>query len=127
MKTKRFWGALALLAVIVTLCSVATWDLRQGLDELEQSLTHMQETPHDDRAALEQQAQDLLDQWNRWEDRFVLYISHGTLDHITQMIAELPALARFEESSHLFSHLDAIAALLDDLWQSSLPSYKTLL
>ena len=127
MTTKRFWAALVLLALILTLCSLATWDLRQGLDALENALGQMRQTPPEAQDSLVDQAQTLLELWNDKENRFVLYINHDTLDHITQMVAELPALARFEESSHLYSHLDAITALLDDLWQSSLPGYKTLL
>lgn len=127
MKTKRLPIAIGLFLAILAFCSVALWDLWQQLDGLETSLTALRNTSIDQQQLLVERSQLLVDQWDTAESHFVLYVNHDTLDHITQMVAELPALAQFEESSHLYSHFDAISALLDDLWQSSLPTYRTLL
>lgn len=127
MKTKRFYIAVALLTLILLLCSVATWDLHHQLTGLQQSLHTLGATAPSEQQSLVEQSRALTQQWDEAESRFVLYVSHDSLDHLTQMIAELPALAQHAEYSHLYSHVDAIAALLDDLWEASIPSYRTLL
>ncbi|MEG1686480.1 MAG: DUF4363 family protein [Angelakisella sp.] len=127
MKTTRFIISLVLLGLILLTAGLALFDLWRGLEEINSALRQASATPPAQQQLLAEQSAALPELWNRLEKRFVLYVSHSTLDHITQLIAELPALARYGEYSHLYSHFDAILALLDDLWQSSLPSYRTLL
>lgn len=124
---KRLTISIVLILTIIALAGLALWDLGQGVEELHVALDGLRQTPVDQQQALVDQSQHLMELWQQKENRFVLYVNHGTLDHITQMVAELPALAQYGEFSHLYSKVDSIGALLDDLWQSSIPSYKTLL
>ncbi|MEG2074344.1 MAG: DUF4363 family protein [Angelakisella sp.] len=124
---KRLVIAIVLLIGIVSIAGVSLWDLGQGLDELNTAVDDLRRTPPSEENRLTEKSARLLELWNKKEKRFVLYINHGTLDHITQIVAELPSLAQYGEYSHLYSKADAISALLEDLWQSSLPTYRTLL
>lgn len=124
---KRLVIAIVLLIGIVSIAGVSLWDLGQGLDELNTAVDDLRRTPASEENRLTEKSARLLELWNKKEKRFVLYINHGTLDHITQIVAELPSLAQYGEYSHLYSKADAISALLEDLWQSSLPTYRTLL
>lgn len=127
MKTKRFIVAVILMCIILALCSFSTWNLYTGLQELNQSIMTLKDIPSGKQQLLVERSNALLEQWNKAEDKFVLYVNHDTLDHITQIIAELPELAAHAEYSHFYSKLDAIHSLLDDLWDASVPSYRTLL
>lgn len=124
---KRLLISIVLILSIVTIAGTSLWDLRHGISELNVALDDLRQTPPRQQQELTDKSRLLLELWNKKENRFVLYVNHGTLDHITQMVAELPALAQYGDFSHLYSKADSISALLDDLWQSSLPSYRTLL
>lgn len=124
---KRLVISIFLIICIVSIAGLALWDLDKGLTELNAAVDDLRATPMEQQQALTDKSSHLLDLWNAKESRFVLYINHGTLDHITQIVAELPSLAQYGEFSHLYSKADSISALLDDLWQSSLPTYRTLL
>lgn len=127
MKSKRLLISVLLILAILATSGLALWDLSRGLGKLNEALEEVKNTPPQQQALLQERCDKIPILWEQAESRFVLYVSHGTLDHLTQMIAELPALAQYQEYSHLYSHFDAITALLDDLWQSSVPSYRTLL
>lgn len=124
---KRLVIAVILIVTIIGISGAALWDLGRGLEELNMAVDDLRQTSAKEQQALMEKSSGLLDLWNEKERRFVLYLNHGTLDHITQIVAELPSLAQYGEYSHLFSKADSISALLDDLWQSSLPTYRTLL
>lgn len=124
---KRLVISIVLILSIVTIAGASLWDLHSGITELQAAIDDLRQTPTNQQQELTDKSLSMLELWNKKEARFVLYVNHGTLDHITQMVAELPALARYGDFSQLYSKADSIGALLDDLWQSSLPSYRTLL
>lgn len=115
------------MIIILLLCTVSTWDLAHHLKMLDSALDTLGSTPPAEQERLIEQCNELQKTWDDAESHFVLYVSHDNLDHLTQTIAELPALAVHAEYSHLYSHVDAIRAMLDDMWQASIPSYRTLL
>lgn len=124
---KRLMIAIVLIISIFTIAGVSLWDLGKGIEELQVALDDLRQTPAVQQQELIDKSRSLMELWDKKEGRFVLYVNHGTLDHITQIVAELPALAQYGDFSHLYSKADSIGALLDDLWQSSLPTYRTLL
>lgn len=119
--------AVGLLVLILIACFLSTWDLRSQLDLLNAELAELRQTPYDRSDLLLERSRRLNQSWNDAEEHFVLYINHTILDTVTQIVAGLPALAQHDDHAQLFSSVDTIIALLDDVWKNYLPSYRTLL
>lgn len=127
MKNRRLIVAIILMVLVVGSATISLLDLRHGLDQLETALEAAKSTAPQQHELLVERCVAIPEIWERAESRFVLYISHNTLEHVAQMVYELPQLAIYADYSELYSHLDAVSALLDGLWQTSVPSYRTLL
>ena len=123
---KRFITALILLGLIISISCWSLWDMGQSIQwlmEEARSLRNIQPgAPH-----IEDKSLRFVSCWEEAENRLIFYIHHDTLDHISQLIYELPALACYEEYGAFYGRLDALEAIFEDLWKSSIPSYRNLL
>ena len=124
---KRLNTALCILTVIVCIACYTTWDIHMIVQELDGQLTNLRTMPQGDAEELKEASDHLLETWNGYEDRLVLYVNHSTLDTLTLQLAELPALVEYEEYSFIYSKIDATIELLDDLWKATIPNYRNLL
>lgn len=125
---KRVAAAAILLALILTLACWSLRDLTRNIGELDDACDLAREasmTESDE--ALAQRGRALLDLWNEKEARFVLYIQHDNLDHLTQEFASLAGMAQYGDRAGFASALDSILSLLDDIRHSAIPSYRNLL
>lgn len=125
---KRVVTAAILLAAIICLASYSLHDLRRNVGELKDACGETRAMVYnaDDRT-LSGKGRELLDMWNEKEARFVLYIQHDNLDHLTQEFSKLASMAEFGDMPGFSSTLDAILALLDDVERSAIPGYRNLL
>ncbi len=123
---KRLAAALALLVLILAAGFWSLWDMRRCLDGLEDSAAKIQALSPGDPALLAQ-SHALADQWVHAEQHLVFYVHHDVLDQITCLVAELPALAQYEEYGAFYGQVEVFLALLDDLWASAVPSYRNLM
>lgn len=127
---KRLILSVVLLSAILGISLYSHYNFRGHRDAILESVVQLQDLaqgPNRDPELLAKKSRDFFDDWDKREEILVLYISHGTLDHITQLIAELPALAQYEDWSSFMGRLDVVSALIDDLWRSYNPSYRNLL
>ena len=123
---KRFVAALILLVLILSVSLFSLWDMKQCIEKIELSARELRDTAPDDPLMTEKSI-SFVEQWNQTEGRLIFYVHHDVLDHITQLVAELPALARHGEYGALYARIDALSALMDDLWNSAIPNYRNLL
>lgn len=125
---KRLITSVILLILIIGLSIFTLQSLRIHKDNIlsrTEEIRGMAQDP--DPQALAQKSRELFDEWNKDEEILVLYVRHDILDQITQLLAELPALAEYEDYAAFFGRLDVVSALMDDLWKSNLPTYRNLL
>lgn len=125
---KRLVASVIMLIVIIFMSFYSVINLGSHKDAIlaeTRALRSYGEAP--DTGELVARSQALFEDWNRREGVLVLYIRHDILDQITQLLAELPALAEFEDWAAFFGRLDVVEALLEDLWQAQMPSYRNLL
>ena len=119
---KRTITAAVLLLVILALAVLSLYDLRCGIDRMSETIALIREAPSRDRCV------ELQSLWEELEGRFVLYVPHNKLDELTKEVAALPVLVSSNLPEELIiSRLDVLSAYLEDLWRSSLPSYRNLL
>ncbi|MEA5012378.1 MAG: DUF4363 family protein [Angelakisella sp.] len=125
---KRFGIAVILLIVILGISSYSLWDMSQNVVKLNSSAHELAALdPQTQQELMVTKSTEFVDLWNECEDHMIFYIHHDVLDHVTQLVAELPALARHQEYGLFYAQIDSFVALLDDLWNSALPSYRNLL
>ena len=125
---KRFAIALVLLAILLSISGYSLWDMSRNVIKLNDAARQLSMMdPQKDHDQLVKKSTEFVSLWNDCESHFIFYIHHDVLDHVTQLVAELPALARFEEYGAFYSQIDSFLALLDDLWNSALPSYRNLM
>ena len=124
---KRLTTALCILSVIVIISCYTTWDIHMVVKDLDYQLTNLRDLPQSNHEEIVDASEHLLETWNKYEDKLILYVNHKTLDTLTLQLAELPALVEYEEYSFLYSKIDATIELLDDLWKATIPNYRNLL
>ena len=124
---KRLTTALCILSVIVIISCYTTWDIHMVVKDLDYQLTNLRALPQSNHEEIVDASEHLLETWNKYEDKLILYVNHKTLDTLTLQLAELPALVEYEEYSFLYSKIDATIELLDDLWKATIPNYRNLL
>ena len=122
---KHLVTAVVLLVLIIAISCYSLFSLEKGLAELDQLILEIRyTTPAQD---LEARSQDLVELWNGKEKTFVIFVRHDTLDEITQLLAELPSLAKYGEYGNFYSRVDGVLARLDDLEDSASPTYRNLM
>lgn len=122
---KRLITAVLLLCLILGISSYSFFSLEKGIEELSEAVQALRyHTPAEE---LEARSQELVELWNQKERTFVVFVRHDTLDEVTQLLAELPSLAEYQELGSFYSRVDSILARLDDLADSARPSYRNLL
>ena len=125
---KRLITSVILLVAIICVSTLSLYSLRDQKEAIMTAAAELRSMSGDpDPAVLQEKSQQLFEDWNRREEILVLYIRHDVLDQITQLLAELPALAEYEDWAALFGRLDVVSALMDDLWKSNNPTYRNLL
>ena len=125
---KRLVTSVILLILIIGLSVFTLFNLQAHKEKIlarTEEIRSMAQDP--DPQVLAEKSRELFDDWNDQEEILVLYIRHDILDQITQLLAELPALAEYEDYAVFFGRLDVVSALMDDLWKSNLPTYRNLL
>lgn len=125
---KRIVTAVVLLAVIIVAASYSLHDLKVNIGELNDACAAMQaKASTADEAEMAEDGRALLELWNKKEARFVLYIQHDNLDHLTQEFSQLAELGRYGDRAQYYAKLDSILSLLDDIERSAVPGYRNLL
>ena len=125
---KRLITSVILLVAIICVSTLSLYSLRDQKEAIMTAAAELRSMSGDpDPAVLQEKSQQLFEDWNRREEILVLYIRHDVLDQITQLLAELPALAEYEDWAAFFGRLDVVSALMDDLWKSNNPTYRNLL
>lgn len=124
---KRCIMAVAIIVFVLFIAGVALYDLSLGVNRLLEVIDEIKEIPEDQIDLLTEKSLELRDKWEKEEEHFVLYINHGTLMHISQLANELPELARHGSTDLLFSKIDAMNMLVNDLLRDNIPSYRNML
>lgn len=122
---KRFVTAVCLLLAILIISCFSLYVLERDLGELGNLAQELRyQTP---AGELEEKSRQLFRRWNEKEELLVIFVRHDTLDELTALIAQLPSLAQHGEYGHFYSGVDVILARMDDLLDSSRPTYRNLL
>lgn len=124
---KRFYGAIAMLSLIV-LCSVFTLlQCRNFHSTAVAQLTQMMESAENDRP---QQAAVLAEQfyesWQETKDSMVWYIRHEPLERITDISSHLEYLAKYNDLSQLLAQANQLMTCIDELYHDELPLLRNL-
>lgn len=122
---KRLVTAVILLAVILIISTLSLFALEREVARIGAAAGELRRQPPS--PALEEESRDLFRLWDDKERLLVLFVRHDVLDEITELMAELPGLARYGEYGHFYSGLDVILARLEDLLDSARPTYRNLL
>ncbi len=122
---KRLVTAVVLLVLIVGISCLSLFALERELAEIGTVIGELrQQAPS---PALEEESEKLFRLWNEKERLMVIFVRHDVLDEITELMAQLPCLARYGEYGHFYSGLDVLLARLEDLLDSARPTYRNLL
>lgn len=125
---KRVTAAVIIVFVIIGISSLALWDMKHSLTEISTQTQELRESVKSlSPAETTKRCRQLLEQWDAMEGRFLLYVRHDHLDSIMEHLAELPAFSEESDDSELLSNLDAALRMMEHLWESVKPSYRTLL
>lgn len=123
---KRLITALVLLAIILSISCWSMLDMGHKLQWLIEEASSLRKV-QPGAPQIEDKSLRFVSCWEEAENRLIFYIHHDTLDHISQLVYELPALAHYEEYGDFYGRLDALEALFKDLLKSSVPNYRNLL
>lgn len=125
---KRVFLAFGIVLIIIGISVLALCDMRESLRLIAADTKSLREEA--ERLSEEEvtaRCYRLSEQWDKMEGRFLLYVRHDHLDAIMEHLAELPAFSEKQEYAELFSNLDASLRMMEHLWESVKPSYRTLL
>lgn len=125
---KRVTAAIIIVFVIIAISSLALWDMQHSLAGISTETQALRDSVKElTIAERTDRCRRLMDQWDSMEGRFLLYVRHDHLDSIMEHLSELPSFSEEDDESELLSNLDAALRMMEHLWESVKPSYRTLL
>lgn len=125
---KRVIAAILILLTIIVASTLAMWDMQHSLDLIaEKTAVLRSEVNETSPEELADRCRGLMEEWDKLEKRFLLYVRHDHLDNIMEHLAELPAYCLEEDEAELLSNLDASIKMMLHLRESITPNIQTLL
>lgn len=125
---KRVIAAILILLTIIVASTLAMWDMQHSLDLIaEKTAVLRSEVNETSPEELADRCRGLMEEWDKLEKRFLLYVRHDHLDNIMEHLAELPAYCLEEDEAELLSNLDASVKMMLHLRESITPNIQTLL
>lgn len=125
---KRVIAAVIILLIIILASTLAMWDMQHSLDLMsEKTAVLRSEVNETSPEELADRCRGLIEEWDKLEKRFLLYVRHDHLDNIMEHLSELPAFCLEEEYAELLSNLDASIKMMLHLRESITPDIQTLL
>ena len=125
---KRVLAAVGILLLIIGISVYTLVDMQRSIDKISGDTAAVRTlAEREGAAAVRQSCEQLMEEWNVMEPRFLLYVRHDHLDNIMEHLSELPAYCQEDDRSGLFSTLDAALRMMEHLKESITPSFRTLL
>lgn len=125
---KRVIAAILILLTIIVASTLAMWDMQHSLDLIAEKTAVLRgEVNETSPEELAQRCRGLMEEWDKLEKRFLIYVRHDHLDNIMEHLAELPAYCLEEDDAELLSNLDASIKMMLHLRESITPNIQTLL
>lgn len=125
---KRVIAAILILLTIIVASTLAMWDMQHSLDLIaEKTAVLRSEVNETSPEELADRCRGLMEEWDKLEKRFLIYVRHDHLDNIMEHLAELPAYCLEEDEAELLSNLDASVKMMLHLRGSITPNIQTLL
>ena len=125
---KRVIAAILILLTIIVASTLAMWDMQHSLDLIaEKTAVLRSEVNETSPEELADRCRGLMEEWDKLEKRFLIYVRHDDLDNIMEHLAELPAYCLEEDEAELLSNLDASIKMMLHLRESITPNIQTLL
>lgn len=125
---KRVIAAVVILLIIIAASTLAMLDMQHSLDLItEKTALLRSEADETSPEELAQRCRGLMEEWDKLEKRFLLYVRHDHLDNIMEHLSELPAYCLEEDNAELLSNLDVSVKMMLHLRESITPNIQTLL
>lgn len=124
---KRMWLAVGLIAAVVLISAGALFSLtgiKNDFDSKFDSLYLLVESG--DSAAAASAARELTEYWMERHHTLCRIVRHGQLDQITLAVARFEPLAVYGERGELAAEITRCKLLLEDIWDSELPTFTNI-
>ena len=125
---KRVILALIIVFILLSISVLSLLDMKVSLNKIAAETASVRaQALNLSSEELQLRCRKLQETWNTMEKRFLLYVRHDHLDSIMEHLTELSAFSEEMEYAELLSNLDAAEQMMEHLWESVKPSYRTLL
>lgn len=124
---KRMWLAVGLIAAVVLISAGALFlltGIKNDFDSKFDSLYLLVESG--DSAAAASAAKELTEYWMEHHHTLCRIVRHGQLDQITLAVARFEPLAVYGERGELAAEITRCKLLLEDIWDSELPTLTNI-
>lgn len=124
---KRMWLAVGLIAAVVLISAGALFlltGIKNDFDSKFDSLYLLVESG--DFAAAASAARELTEYWMERHHTLCRIVRHGQLDQITLAVARFEPLAVYGERGELAAEITRCKLLLEDIWDSELPTLTNI-
>lgn len=124
---KRMWLALGLIAAVVGISSgalILLTGIKSDFDARFEELYELVESG--DNAAAAAKAKELTDYWMDKHHTLCRIVRHAQLDQITLAVARFEPLALYGERGELAAEITRCKLLLEDIWDSELPTFTNI-
>lgn len=124
---KRMWLAVGLIAAVVLISAGALFlltGIKNDFDSKFDSLYLLVESG--DSAAAASAAKELTEYWMERHHTLCRIVRHGQLDQITLAVARFEPLAVYGERGELAAEITRCKLLLEDIWDSELPTLTNI-
>ncbi len=124
---KRMWLAVGLIAAVVLISAGALFlltGIKNDFDSKFDSLYLLVESG--DSAAAASAARELTEYWMERHHTLCRIVRHGQLDQITLAVARFEPLAVYGERGELAAEITRCKLLLEDIWDSELPTLTNI-
>lgn len=125
---KRLYIAVALLAAVITLCTLVHWRHHRRLDEMTSTLDHIEDLYRSgDTAAALQMAETFAEEYRQFSNRISFYVAHGEVRQSQETAALLPTLLRKGGDEELAMEIARLRSQLQYLRQVDDPIPQNIL
>ena len=124
---KRMWLALGLIVAVIVVSSGALFlltGIKNDFDARFDSLYRLVE--ENDSEAAAEAARQLTDYWMERHHTLCRIVRHTQLDQITLAVARFEPLALYGERGELAAEITRCKLLLEDIWDSELPTFMNI-
>ena len=124
---KRMWLAVGHIAAVVLISAGALFlltGIKNDFDSKFDSLYLLVESG--DSAAAASAAKELTEYWMERHHTLCRIVRHGQLDQITLAVARFEPLAVYGERGELAAEITRCKLLLEDIWDSELPTFTNI-